>query len=269
MESDWTQAHEETREAWDENASFWDQRMGEGNDFVEVLVWPATRPLLDPQPGQRILDVACGNGLYARKVAALGADVVGFDFSAGMIARAREHTFAGPGRIDYRVLDGTDEVALLGLGEGTFHAAMCNMALFDMAEIDPLMRSVVRLLRPGGPFVFSVLHPCFNNPFMAFVGECEDRDGDVVTTHSVKVWRYMTAGHRRGVAIVGQPAPQYYFHRPLGVLLGSALAAGFMLDALEERAFPPDHPPGRSPLSWGANFSEIPPVLVARLRTVG
>ena len=40
------------------------------------------------------------------------------------------------------------------------------------------------------------------------------------------------------------------------------------LDALEERAFPPDHPAGNParPLSWGANFSEIPLVLIARLR---
>ncbi|MEE8390265.1 MAG: hypothetical protein V3S14_05630 [Anaerolineae bacterium] len=42
--------------------------------------------------------------------------------------------------------------------------------------------------------------------------------------------------------------------------------AGFVLDGLEERAFPPDHPSDRSPLTWGANFSEIPPVLVARMR---
>jgi len=39
-----------------------------------------------------------------------------------------------------------------------------------------------------------------------------------------------------------------------------------VIDALEERAFPPDHPPGGHPLGWGPNFSEIPPVLVARAR---
>jgi len=39
-----------------------------------------------------------------------------------------------------------------------------------------------------------------------------------------------------------------------------------VLDGLEERAFPPDHPSTRDYLSWGANFSEIPPVLVARMR---
>ena len=36
------EANEETREAWNSNAVFWGQRMGEGNDFVEVLIWRAT-----------------------------------------------------------------------------------------------------------------------------------------------------------------------------------------------------------------------------------
>jgi hypothetical protein len=59
--------------------------------------------------------------------------------------------------------------------------------------------------------------------------------------------------------------PHLYFHRPLSTLLRVGFADGFVLDALEERAFPPAHPPGTFPLSWGGHFSEIPPVLVARM----
>jgi len=49
-------------------------------------------------------------------------------------------------------------------------------------------------------------------------------------------------------------------------LFGTCFEAGFVLDGLEERAFPPDHSSGREPLSWGGKFSEIPPALVARMR---
>ncbi|MCL4294197.1 MAG: methyltransferase domain-containing protein [Anaerolineae bacterium] len=259
-------ANEETREAWNHNAAFWNERMGEGNDFVEVLIWPATERLLDLHPGERVLDIACGNGLSSRRLAAMGAEVVAFDFAEAMIAYALERTTQHGERIRYSVLDATDEAALLALGEAQFDAAICNMALFDMAEIEPLMRALARLLRPGGRFVFSVIHPCFNNPHMAHVAEMEDRAGDIVTIYSVKVFRYITPSVARGVAIPGQPKAQLYFHRPLQILLRAGFKAGFVLDGLEERAFPPDHPPGRNPLSWGANFSEIPPVLVARLR---
>ncbi|MBM4466723.1 MAG: methyltransferase domain-containing protein [Chloroflexi bacterium] len=263
---DLRRANEETREAWNQNAAFWDERMGEGNDFVEVLIWPATERLLDLRPGERVLDIACGNGLTSRRLAAMGAEVVALDFATEMIAYAVERTTEHTDRIQYLVLDATDEAALLALGKGQFDAALCNMAMFDMAEIEPLMRALSRLLRPGGRFVFSVLHPCFNSSHLALVAEQEDREGDLVTVCSVKIFSYITPTVTHAVAMRGQPKPQLLFHRPLEGLLGAGFEAGFVLDGLEERAFPPDHPPGKDFLSWGANFSEIPPVLVARMR---
>lgn len=259
------QANEENREAWNENAAFWDERMGEGNDFVEVLIWPATQRLLALRPGEKVVDIACGNGLYSRRMAALGAEVVAFDFAEEMILQARRRTTQHAERIEYLLLDATDEAALLALGEGEFDAALCNMALFDMAEVKPLLRALARLLRPSGRFVFSVLHPCFNSSHITHVAEMEEREGKIVTLYSVKVFGYMTPTVDYGLAMQGQPRPQLYFHRPLEVLLGAAFEAGFVLDGLEERAFPPDHLNEGHPLRWRSK-TEIPPVLVARMR---
>lgn len=257
-------ANAATRNAWDASAAYWDEYMGEGNDFVEVLIWPATLRLLALQPGQRILDIACGNGLYARKLAALGVDVVAFDFSAEMIRRAQAR---GPAAsIDYRTLDVTDKAHLLSLGEASFDAAICQMALFDIADIEPLMAALPRLLKPGAAFVFSIMHPCFNSVHVTHMAEREDRDGDLVTTHSLKVSGYMTPSVQRGLAVPGQPEPHIYFHRPLGELLSTAFRHGFMLDTLDERAFPAGQPHRGNPLGWGSSFSEFPPVLVARMR---
>jgi 2-polyprenyl-3-methyl-5-hydroxy-6-metoxy-1,4-benzoquinol methylase len=263
---DRSRANEEARRAWDQNAQFWDERMVEGNDFVECLIWPVSERLLDLKPGERVLDIACGNGLTSRRMAALGTEVIAADFSEQMIRHAKRRTVAELSRIQYLVLDATNYDALLALGEGTFDAALCNMALFDMAEIDPLMRAVGKLMRPGGRFVFSVIHPCFNSPHTAHVGETQDRDGELITTYSVKIYGYMSATMSLGVGIRGQPVAHPYFHRPLSKLLGAGFAAGLVLDALEERAFAPEHPSGSNPLSWGGNYSEIPPVLVARMR---
>jgi len=269
MEQGTQQTNQETRAVWNRNAEFWDRRMGEGNDFVEVLIWPATERLLALRPGERILDVACGNGLSSRRLAAAGARVLAFDFAEQMIARARERTVEDARRIEYRVLDATDESALLGLGAGRFDGALCNMALFDMADVAPLMRALARLLRPGGRFVFSVLHPCFNSPHTAQVAERTDREGEIATEYAVKVRRYMTPTVSRAAAMAGQPVPQWVFHRPLQVLLGAGFEAGFVVDGLEERAFPPQLAAGSTALSWSGNFSEIPPVLVVRMRRPG
>jgi 2-polyprenyl-3-methyl-5-hydroxy-6-metoxy-1,4-benzoquinol methylase len=266
LDEDLQSANERARHAWNQNATFWDDRMGEGNDFVEVLIWPATARLLDLQRDERVLDIACGNGLSSRRLAAQGAKVVAFDFAENMIEHALARTPENEGRIQYLVLDGTDQAGLLALGRREFDAAICNMALFDMAHIKPLVESLAELLRPGGRFVFSVLHPCFNNPHTVHVAEMEDREGQLDTRYSVKVLGYIFSSLSQGVAIPGQPKPQPIFHRPLQVLLGVCFEAGFVLDGLEEPVFPSDHVTDRSPLSWGGNFSQIPPVLVARVR---
>ena len=256
--------HQFTREAWEANAEVWDARMGdEGNDFFNVLCWPALASLLDPRPGQHILDIACGNGLTSRRLAALGAQVTAFDFSANLIekAKARENPNS---RITYQLIDATSAEELLALGEERFDTALSNMALFDMADIGPLFRTLPRLLKPGGIFVFSLAHPAFNNASGMHVME-EFDDGEIKTVYSVKISRYMSSYHGKGLALRGQPKPQMYFERPLQYYLNLGFQNGFVLDGFEERAFPPDHPQ-TAPLGWGGKFSEIPPVLVARLR---
>ena len=260
IENENTQA----KNAWDSNAKFWNQHMGEGNDFFNILLWPAVERLLTPQSGERLLDVACGNGLTSRRLETAKARVTAFDSSATMIAIAAG--YPGPLNIDYRVVDATDREALLDLGAAAFDGALCNMALMDMADIEPLMSALVVLLKPGGRFVFSVLHPCFNNPATVQMGELEDRNGTIVTTYSVKIARYKTPFTQVGLAMQGQPVPHPYFHRPLSLLLAPALSAGLVLDGFEEQAFPPDNSGGTTPLSWNGRFSEIPAALIVRLR---
>ncbi|HQF71196.1 MAG TPA: class I SAM-dependent methyltransferase, partial [Promineifilum sp.] len=71
-----TADNDAARQAWETNAAVWDERMGmAGNDFVNVLIWPRTQRLLDVRPGERALDIARGNGLYALRLADLGAQV--------------------------------------------------------------------------------------------------------------------------------------------------------------------------------------------------
>lgn len=219
-----------------------------------MLCWPALTALLDPQPGQHILDIACGNGLTSRRLAALGARVAAFDFSTNLQSL-----------ISYHIIDATNEKQLLSLGEQSFDAALSNMALFDMADLEPLFRALPRLLKPNGKFVFSLTHPAFNNASSMHIMEEIDDEGVIKTVYSVKISRYMTPYQAKGLALLSQPQPQMYFERPLQYYLNLGFQNGFVLDGFEERAFPPDHPQ-TSPLGWGGKFSEIPPVLIGQFR---
>ena len=255
----------ETLNAWNANAEVWDKRMGDdGNDFFNLLCWPTLASLLDPKPGSHILDIACGNGLTTRRLAELGCSVTAFDFSANLIEYAKSRLTNYQSQITLKVIDATNETQLLSLGESKYDSALSNMALFDMAEIEPLFRTLPKLLKPGGTFVFSITHPCFNNASSMHVVEEMD-DGVIKTVYSIKTSRYMTPYSMRGLALRNQPKPQVYFERPLQYYLNLAFQNGFVLDGFEERAFLPDTPQ-TTPLGWGGKFSEIPAVIVARLR---
>jgi 2-polyprenyl-3-methyl-5-hydroxy-6-metoxy-1,4-benzoquinol methylase len=262
LNSELVSLNDETRAIWDGNAAFWDERMGDGNDFQRMLVGPATERLLQVRPGELVLEIACGNGVMARRLAELDAQVLATDFAPAMVERARTRGDAG-GSIEYRVVDGTSGEQLTALGEGRFDAVLCNMALMDMAEIDPLLSSIPKLLKPGGRFIFSQTHPCFNTSGCTRMVE-ETDDGEVHSVHAVKVWKYRTLGVATGLAVRGQPRPQYYFNRTLSELFGALFRAALTVDGMEEPTFPKrsDSP---AFVHWNL-FAEIPAVLVVRAR---
>jgi SAM-dependent methyltransferase len=253
----------EVRDIWDAKAAFWDEHMGDGNTFQLELIGPAVERLLAVRPGERILDVGCGNGVSSRWLAHLGAHVVAIDTSARFLELARSRAPELSNRIEYRLVDAADEEQLLALGEGRFDALVCNMVLMDIPVIDPLARAAVRLLRPGGRFVFAVQHPAFNSNAVRLCAETETRgDGVEVTRHAVKVSDYLVVPAGKGTGMPGEPEPHWYFHRPLHQLFDAFFRAGFVLDALEEPALRTQNPNPHE-LSW-SNLPGIPPVLVAR-----
>lgn len=253
---------DEVREIWDAKAAFWDERMGDGNQFQRELIGPAVERLLAIKPGERVLDVGCGNGVSTRRLAELGVRITGIDYSAQFIQLARARETPYDERIDYRVVDATDEEQLLALGEGEFDALVCNMVIMDMPLIEPLLRCAKRLLKRDGRFVFSVQHPAFNSNAVSLCGERGDV-GDV-TRQWVKISDYLDVPAGRGAGMPDEPLTHWYFHRPLHELFGAFFQAGFVLDGLEEPRFlTREEDPHR--LTW-SNMPGIPPVLVARAR---
>ncbi len=109
--------------------------------FVSELAAPLV-DLLAPQPGERVLDLGCGDGALTAEIAARGAMVVGVDGSADMVAAARARG------IDARLMDGQDLRF-----EAEFDAVFSNAALHWMRKADAVLAGVRRALQPGGRLV--------------------------------------------------------------------------------------------------------------------
>ncbi len=249
--------------AWETKAEFWDNLHGdEGNVFHRHLISPSAESLLNIQPGEVILDIACGNGVFARRLAELGAEVVATDFSSGLLERAKARTTSP--NIEYLIRDATDEAAMLTLGAGRFDAVVSNMALMDIADLAPMFRAIRQLLKASGRFVFTTSHPCYNSTDITMMLEHEDNHGQVIDTYSLKISKYLKPMARNQAGAPGEPTAHPVFHRPLHELLNLCFDAGFVLDRLVEPAFLPGAT-SKSPISW-VNFTDIPPVLAARLR---
>jgi SAM-dependent methyltransferase len=108
--------------------------------FVAAL-GGAALDLLDPQPGERILDVGCGEGTLTQKISERGATVLGIDNSPEMVAAARAKG------VDALLLAAEDMQFF-----AEFDAAFSNATLHWVLEKEQAARAIFRALKPGGRF---------------------------------------------------------------------------------------------------------------------
>lgn len=260
--SQWKDLTDDSQSRWEEIAEFWDDYMGEhSNQFHREIVRPKTEELLAVNIGQTLLDIACGNGNFSRRLADLGAEVVAFDYSPRMIERAKLRSKDYLNRIDYQVIDATNYNSLIELGTDRFDGAVANMALMDIADITCLTKVLKQLLKKNGIFVFSIPHPCFQTPNTRKIHETEDINGEIVTRNSVQISKYLTPEPYKTIGIKGQPVPHIIFHRPLSYYLNLFLSSDFVLDGWEEPSFQKDKNANNA-FDW----YELPPAVIFRFR---
>jgi len=195
------------------------------------LVDPALTELVGEVAGQDVLSLACGQGQDARLLARLGATVTGIDISEEMLGHARRHETTDPCGISYVEGDAQD---LAPFADASFDGVVCHMALMDVPDLAATIGAVARVLRKGGWFVFSVVHPCYD-------------------AH-VEILSDYLRDHRYLKVVPVDWLPPHAYHRPLGMYVNELTKAGLRLEHVTE-----EHTAGRP-----ADAGGVPGLLYAR-----
>src|SRR5450432_3300097 len=129
---------------WGNVADWYDQLVGEsGSEYHREVVLPGVLRLLDAKPQQKILDIACGQGVLCRILAEKNVEATGVDAAKNLIEMARQR---GPASIHYHIGDARN---LEFLPESNFDSAACLLAIQNIHPIAPVFAGVSRALRSG------------------------------------------------------------------------------------------------------------------------
>lgn len=192
---------------YDEIAEWYDNYLSE-NALYRELVLPTLLELAGDVQGQRICDLACGQGWLTRELARHGALMAGIDLSEQLLLLARQYEEREPLGISY--VQGDAQSANLSL-EKNFAGCICMLALMDIADLSAVLQTIRHLLKARGA--------------QWIVGE----DGGIaraIGSYALeRFWRSERGGVRSRVGA---------YHRTLGTYLNSLSAAGFVLEQVRE-----------------------------------
>ena len=136
---------------WDDNEVLPD-KLRPDVEFLFGRMSRATLEMVDPHPGERILDIGCGRAIDIVNMSASGAELIGVEPSFTMLSHARETL----------KLDGYNTAVLQGIGEsipvvpGSIDKVLCKGALDHFSDPDRALLEIARAVRPDGRAVIAI-----------------------------------------------------------------------------------------------------------------
>jgi SAM-dependent methyltransferase len=215
--------------SWDPLAYWYNGWVGEGgSEHHREVAIPATIRLLEPKPGERVLDIGAGQGVLAPVIARTGAQYVGVDASPRLLDLARKH-HGGAGR--YLLGDARKLSSIDGLSAASFDAVVFLLSIQDMDPLEPVIHSAAWALKPGGRVVIMMTHPAFRMPRQSGWGWDEGRK--LVYR---RIDRYLTPLPIPMKLLPGRDttATTRSFHRPLGMYVNGLSDQGLLVDRMDE-----------------------------------
>jgi len=231
---------------WERHAAWWQREFSDGADpeYEDQILPLVARHV---QGARRVLDVGCGEGQVARRIAGTGAEVVGVDPTAAQVEMARQRA-GGP-----RYVRAGAEA--LPCRDGSFDTVVVCLALEHVDAFETAIDEVARVLEPGGRFILLLCHPLLQAPGSAWI------DDRILGEMYWRVGAYL--GDERRFDEVAPGVDLLFVHRPLSRYVHAMGRAGLLIDDMVE-----EPPPARViEQTWGfAEAATIPRVLLISAR---
>jgi SAM-dependent methyltransferase len=275
---------------WAEVADWYDKLVGdEGSEYHQHVVIPGIIRMLDLHeklkiknekskitPPLTLLDLACGQGVVSRKLAALGCTVIGLDAAAPLIEAADRRNQIDRLPIRYAVADATkllDDAGkpVVDIAPNSLDAITLILAIQNITPLSPVWQGCRTLLKPGGSLIIVMMHPAFRVPKQSD-WIWEDRGGGGVGEQGRVIKQYLTSSKvdiqtHPGLAAHGKDASSTpHFHRPLQAYVNTLGNAGLLIDHLEEWISHKVSQPGPKKAALDRARKEIPMFLALRAK---
>lgn len=221
-----------------------------GGDVQRYIVAPAMLEMIGAVTGKNIMELYCGAGYLSRRLAGLGATVTAVDSSERLVGIAREINKREECRINYAVAEATD---LSVIEDSTFDEIVCNMGMMVTRDLAGAVSELARMVKLGGRFIFSIVHPCFCMPDACWV---RDEDGRYIYK---SVDNYFTEGWWPSELAGAVRSHVKTKHRTLSRYVNALSARGFNVRRIAEPRPSPEVLTLKPHLEI---YDRLPPVMV-------
>lgn len=207
--------------SWETSSSWYDKIVGEkGHYYHQHVIIPGVLKLLDLKAGDRILDLACGQGVLARHLPK-DVDYTGIDAAPSLIQEAKKKS-----KHRFIVSDVSKP-----LPEGQFSHACIILALQNIENAKNVIKNSFEHLHSKGKFIIVLNHPCFRIPRQSSWGIDEPKK-----LQYRRIDRYLSP---LKIPIQTNPGTKeseetWTFHHPLSDYIQWLSEAGFVIENIEE-----------------------------------
>lgn len=216
--------HRKEATSWGSVDAWYDEHLSGEDTYHNKVVLPSLLRLVSPKTGDSVLDIACGQGFFAKHFLTTGASVTGVDISEELIQRAKMNA---PGAI-FHVSPADD---LSPIPDDSIDHAVITLAIQNIKEAAMVFQEVSKKVKDGGTFTIVMNHPAFRIPKSSSWGYDEKigvqyRRLDGYLSES-RFEIEMHPGKNTGAKTIS-------FHRPLQWYVKALTKQGFLIDRLEE-----------------------------------